>query len=459
MYNFKEFLPYYKRNMAVALPVMITQAGQVLVQIADNIMVGHVGTGQLAGVSFANALFVIALVTMIGFSQGLTPLVGQSIGQGRHKAAAEYLKNSAVLNSIAYGLVFLALLGVLTLMSSMGQDPEVLVYAKKYFSINMFSIIPMMFFFTSRFFAEGVGNTRYAMWITIVANLLNIFLNWVLIFGHCGMPALGVQGAALSTLISRVFTAVLFVVILFSAKAFSAYTSEAFGIGRTMATDGKVRISAARMGEILRLSLPIAFSSLLEVTAFSFAAIMVGWMGKTELAAHQIVHNLSQLSFLIATGVGAATTIRVSHQYGAGRYHETFMAGRAATHMAIAYMCTCGGLCLIFRGILPHAYTNDPEVIAIASSLIICLAVYQVSDAIQLTSMSALRGLKDTKVPMFYAAISYYGVAIPAGYVMGFKLGLGPEGVWYGLFAGLTVAAVLFHSRFRRKCAAMPKNQ
>lgn len=457
MYNFREFLPYYKRNMAVALPVMITQAGQVLVQIADNIMVGHVGTAQLAGVSFANALFMIAMVTLIGFSQGLTPLVGQSIGKGESGEAAGYLRNSIVLNAIAYSIIFLILTGVLALMPRMGQDPEVLVYARQYFSINMFSLIPMLFFFTSRFFAEGVGNTSYAMWITVIANMMNILLNWILIFGHFGLPALGVRGAALSTLISRIFTAGVFAAILFRAEVFRKFTVQAFGSG-TMVPEGKVRLSWHRMGEILRLSIPIAFSSMLEVTAFSFAAIMVGWMGKTELAAHQVANNLGQLSFLIATGVGAAATIRVSHQYGAGRYHETLMAGLAAIHMAVMYMCTCGTLFLSLRHLLPAVYTNDLEVISIASRLIVVLAMYQVVDAIQLTSISALRGLKDTKVPMIYAAVAYYGVAIPSGYLLGFTLGIGPAGVWYGLLAGLSVAAVLYYTRFRRKCAAMPKN-
>lgn len=449
MYNFREFLPYYKRNMAVALPVMVTQAGQVLVQIADNVMVGHVGTAQLAGVSFANALFVIAMVTLIGFSQGLTPLVGQNIGQGRSEDAAGYLRSSVILNSIAYSAVFLVLLGVLALMPRMGQDPEVLVYARQYFSINMFSLIPMMFFFTSRFFAEGVGNTRYAMWITIIANLMNIVLNWMLIFGHCGLPALGVRGAALSTLISRIMTASVFVVILFTAKVFRQYTAMA----------RNARISGGKIREILHLSLPIALSSMLEVTAFSFAAIMVGWMGKTELAAHQIANNLSQLSFLIATGVGAAATIRVSHQYGAGRYHETEMAGRASIHMALLYMCSCGVIFMSLRHILPYAYTSDNEVAQVASGLIVVLALFQIMDAVQLTSMSALRGLKDTKVPMCYAAIAYYGVAVPAGYILGFTFRMGPSGVWCGLLAGLSVAAVLFYTRFRRKCAAMSQKK
>lgn len=440
MYSFRKYLPFYKRNLNVALPVMITQAGQVVVQLADNIMVGHVGTAQLAGVSFANAIFVIGLVTLIGFSQGLTPLVGEAFVKGDHSSVARYLKNSFTLNAGVYGLLMLILAGVGAMMPFMGQDADVLQYARLYYSINLFSLIPMMLFFTFRFFAEGVGNTKYAMWVTIASNILNIFLNWVLIFGHFGLPAMGVAGAALSTVISRLFCAVIFAAILLKAEAFRRYSREAL---RTPSDRGTT-------GVLLKLSLPIAFSSMLESMAFSLSAIMVGWMGKVQLAAHQVSMSLSQLSFLVATGIGAAATIRVSHQYGAGKRDETIMAGKAAIHMAIFYMGLCGLIFVILKDIIPGLYTNDREVVAVASRLIVVLAIYQIADAIQLASMSALRGLKDTRRPMLYAFVSYYIVAIPFGYLLGFTLGMGPEGVWCGLLLGLSVAAVLLYARFIR---------
>lgn len=445
MYSFKKYLPFYKRNLKVAFPVMVTHAGQVVVQLADNIMVGHVGTAQLAGVSFANAIFVIGLVTLIGFAQGLTPLVGENYSQGKDETVARYLKNSLLINSAVFLLVGLILLAVGLLMPFMGQESDVLYHANRYYFINLVSVIPMIFFFTSRFFAEGVGNTKVAMWITIVSNLLNIVLNWILIFGHFGIPAMGVAGAAVSTLISRIFCAVLFVIILFRSSEFEKYIEKARSITPDRST----------IKTIIGLSLPIAFTGMLESAAFSFAAIMVGWIGKTELAAHQIVHSLSQLSFMVACGIGAAATIRVSHQFGAGKHEETLMAGRASIHMALVYMSVCGLIFVLLKDIMPLAYTKDKEVIEIASRLMVVLALYQVADAIQLTSVSSLRGLKDTKRPMWYCAISYYVIAIPCGYLLGFTYNLGPEGVWYGLLLGLTVAALLFYVRFRRICHAM----
>ena len=449
MYSLKKYLPFYKRNLKVALPVMITQAGQVVVQLADNIMVGHVGTAELAGVSFANAIFLIGFITLIGFSQGLTPLVGESFAKGEHKKASHLLRNSLMLNLCTYSVIGLLLMAVGFFMPHMGQDPQVIPFAQPYYFITVASLIPTSFFFTSRFFAEGIGDTRHAMWITVTSNLLNIFLNWVLIFGHFGLPALGVMGAALATLIARIFCAVAFIRVIFHSETFSSYARMAL----------KEKADKQTLISIAQLSLPIAFSSMLESTAFSFAAIMVGWMGKVELAAHQIANSLGQLSFMVACGIGAAATIRVSHQFGAGKPVETLMAGKASVHMGIFYMSSCALLFILLRNFLPYIYTSDPEVIAYASRLIVVLSLYQVSDAVQLTSMAALRGLKDTKRPMMYAAMSYYGIAIPAAYLLGFVFGVGPEGVWYGLLLGLTVAAVLFYTRFCRICRSYLEKQ
>ena len=449
MYSLKTYLPFYKRNLKVALPVMITQAGQVVVQLADNIMVGHVGTAELAGVSFANAIFLIGFITLIGFSQGLTPLVGESFAKGEHKKASHLLRNSLMLNLCTYSAIGLLLMAIGFFMPHMGQDPQVIPFAQPYYFITVASLIPTSLFFTSRFFAEGIGDTRHAMWITVTSNLLNIFLNWVLIFGHFGLPALGVMGAALATLIARIFCAVAFIRVIFHSETFSSYARMAL----------KEKADKQTLISIAQLSLPIAFSSMLESTAFSFAAIMVGWMGKVELAAHQIANSLGQLSFMVACGIGAAATIRVSHQFGAGKRVETLMAGKASVHMGIFYMSSCALLFILLRNFLPYIYTSDPEVIAYASRLILVLSLYQISDAVQLTSMASLRGLKDTKRPMMYAAMSYYRIAIPAAYLLGFVFGVGPEGVWYGLLLGLTVAAVLFYTRFCRICRSYLEKQ
>ena len=426
----------------MAFPVMITQAGQVLVQLADNIMVGHLGAAQLAGVSFANAIIMIGLVFAIGFAQGVTPVVGQHFGRGDGRAVAVALSNSAALNAVMAVILTGIMLTTGAFMDRMGQDPEVLRYAKEYYFIIVAGFIPMIAFFNVRFFSEGIGNTRNEMWITIGTNILNIFLNWVLIYGKLGAPALGVAGAAWSTLISRILGAIAFLIILFRVEGYRKFVR----------LTPRHAVHLREMLRQLRLSLPVSLQNLLEVTAFSFAAIMVGWMGKYQLAAHQIAQNLSSLSFMIATGIGAAATIRVSHQSGAGRHQDAYHAGIAAVHMAVAIMVGFGLVFISLHRVIPFMYTDDPAVIHIAGRLIVILALYQVFDAVQLASRSSLLGLKDINIPLMFSAISYYVICLPSAYLLGFTFGLGPDGVWIGLLLGLAVAAVLFNLRFRKVC-------
>lgn len=442
----KEYIPFYRRNIKVALPVMITQAGQVVVQLADNIMVGQLGAAQLAGISFANAIIMIGVVFAIGFTQGATPMVGQAYGKGDKLFVSRILCNSAVLNFIMMAILCTVMFAVGRMMGLMGQDPEVLAYAEDYYYISVVTMLPLILFCNIRFFSEGIGNTKYAMWITIATNLLNILLNWMLIYGELGAPRLEVAGAAYATLISRAVAALVFLAMLFYVKEYRQYIRI---IPRKV-------INFREIKDLLSISFPISLQNLLEVTAFSFAAIMVGWFGKYELAAHQITQSLSQVSFMVATGIGAAATIRVSHQYGGGHYYETYMAGKASVHMAIAFMTLCGALFIIFIGQIPLVFTDDPNVIPIARKLILVLSLFQIFDAIQLSSMSSLRGLKDIRRPLLYSAISYYGICLPSAYLLGFVVDLGPVGVWIGLLLGLAVAALLFYSRFRNQCKKFP---
>ena len=434
--TFQEYIPFYKRNLKVAFPVMITQAGQVLVQLADNIMVGHLGAAELAGVSFANAIIMIGLVFAIGFTQGVTPVIGQYFGKGDGRAVASALCNSAVLNAIMAVTLTGIMLAVGAFMDRMGQNPEVLTHARDYYFIIVAGFIPMIAFFNIRFFSEGIGNTRNEMWITIGTNLLNIFLNWVLIYGNLGAPRLGVAGAAWATLISRIAGAITFLIILFRVEEYRKFVR----------LTPRKPIHLSEIYRQLKMSIPVSLQNLLEVTAFSFAAIMVGWMGKYELAAHQIAQNLSSLSFMITTGIGSAATIRVSHQFGAGHRRDAFHAGIAAVHMAVAIMVFFG---ILFIS-LHRLYTDDTAVIPIAGKLIIILSLYQIFDAIQLASRSSLLGLKDINIPTVFSAISYYAICLPCAYLLGFTLGLGPEGVWIGLLLGLAAAALMFCTRFIR---------
>ena len=419
---------------------MITQAGQMIVTFADNIMVGHLGTVEFAGVAFANSIFVIGMVFCVCFTQGLTPYIGQCYGKGENDNLAKYFQNSFIINLILSIKMIILMYAVMFFMPYMGQDPTILPYSYSYYKILVISILPFILFFPIRNFSEGIGITKYAMYITIVANLLNIGLNWVLIFGKLGFPNMGVQGAALATLISRIIMFIAFAILLFKIKPYKNY----------MKLITKPYIDIPKIKELLKTSIPISFQGLVEVTAFSLSGIMVGWFGKEAMTANQIALTITTFSFMIAQGIGVAATIRVSHQFGDKRFEDARKAGFASMHLSVVLMGTAGLFYIMTRHQLPLLFTSDMQVAAIASTLLIISAGFQIFDAIQLSGVASLRALKDVKIPLYYSVLSYYFVCLPLGYFIGHTLNLGPIGVWVGLMLGLLFASILFTYRFNK---------
>lgn len=438
--NLKSYIPFYKRNLSLAFPVMITQAGQMVVQFADNIMVGHLGTSQFAGVGFANALFSIGLVFCTCFTQGVIPFIGQSFGRGEHKKVSEYFTNGLLLDTIMCLAVMAIMIGVVPLMDHMGQDPKILGYAREYYTIMVYSLAPFVIFYVIRALTEGVGNTKYTMYITVFCNILNIFINWVLIFGHFGIQPMGVAGAAWATFISRCAMMGIGIAILLSGKLYQRYLA-----------DIKLRaLNLKQFKEVMKTSFPISFQGLVEVTTFSIAGIMAGWFGEIAMAAHQASQTIITFSFMVAQGVGVAATIRVSHQYGEGRFADARKAGFAASHISIALMALAGISFIIFNDVIPYIFTQDPQVAEIAAKLLYVAAAFQLFDAVQLSALASLRALADVKWPLITSIFSYYSVGVPFAYIAGTMIGLGPVGVWLGLLLGLMLAAILFLYRFNK---------
>lgn len=438
--NLKSYIPFYKRNLSLAFPVMITQAGQMIVQFADNIMVGHLGTSQFAGVGFANALFAMGLVFCTCFTQGVIPFIGQNFGRGEHKKVAQYFTNGLVLDVIMSVVLMGIMLACVPLMDHMGQDPQILGYAKDYYKIMVYSLAPFVIFYVIRALTEGVGNTKYTMYITVFCNALNIFLNWVLIFGHCGFQALGVEGAAVATFISRVVMMVIGIFILLTGKLYKRYLAD-------------IKLSALNMkqfAEVARTSFPISLQGLVEVTTFSLAGIMVGWFGQVAMAAHQASQTIITFSFMVAQGVGVAATIRVSHQYGERRFADARKAGFAASHISLVLMAMAGITFILFNDVIPYIFTKDEAVVEIAGHLLYVAAAFQLFDAVQLSALASLRALADVKWPLITSLISYYIIGLPFAYVAGTVWNWGPVGVWIGLLLGLMLAAILFLYRFNK---------
>lgn len=447
--NIKTYIPFYKRNLAIAVPVMLSQLGQVVVQFADTMMVGRLGTDELAAVSFAGAIFNVGLLFCMGSAMGLTPLVGKSTARGEHKYASDLFQNSFLLNTLFALGIGIILFGLSFFMHQMGQTPRVAELAIPYFRIMIVSMIPVMIFSSFKQFMEGIGDTRTAMIITIAANVLNIGLNYVLIYGNFGAPALGVSGAGYATLISRMLMPVAFAIVFLKRKALRHYFSNFC----------KENFSFEHIKSLSKVGIPIGAQVLAEQIAFSFTAVMVGWLGATALASHQIAMNISFLVFMVLCGLSSATTIRVSHQFGQHSIEDMRKAAHASYHLTILSVGLTAILIVLFRHQIPMLFSSDPDVINISAKLLLIVAIYLVPDGLQVVSLGALRGISDVKMPMILASIAYLGLNIPIGYLCGFIFGWGITGIWVGFIFGLSAAALSFMLRFEQKSKTYMKLQ
>ena len=443
----KDYIPYYKRNLKVAIPVIIAQAGQVTVMMADNIMVGWVNAMELAAISFSGAVYSIGMVFGMGFAIGVTPLIGISYGGNDFRKAASFFQNSLLLNLICAVLCMILMLLIGNFFNHLGQEEAVTTIARPIYRMLVLSFFPQMIFFSGRQFAEGIGNTRISMYITISCNILNIILNYLLIFGKFGCPALGAYGASIATFASRLAMAVGFMLVFCFHTSFRRY----------FLFFSKMGFLWSRIKELIRISMPVALQIGMEMFAFSLCTIMTGWVDSNSLAANQITLSMAILTFMVVLGISSATTIRVSHQLGAGNFIGARKAGFASMHLALSFMMLTGICFIVFRNHLPLLFNDDTKVVAIAARLLIAAGIFQIFDGLQAVSMSALRGLADTAKPMFIAFVSYIIVCLSAGYTLAFIVGLGAFGVWMGYVVGLGMAAIWLALRFNKKSGNLVK--
>jgi MATE family multidrug resistance protein len=434
-----EYIPFYKRNLLLAMPVVISQIGQVSVSLIDNMMVGHVGTSELAAASFANSIFIVGMFFGMGITFGITPLIGSAFSSGKISEVVVWLKNGIFTHLAASFVLCLIMIGVYFLLPLMGQPEVVTELAQPYYLLLCLSFIPFMLFFSFKQILEGIGNTKIAMHITITANVLNVVFNYLLIYGKFGLPELGLNGAGFGTLISRVAMPILFFLYILKIPPIKTYFVKAY----------IQHFNKQKIISILKIGIPIAFQITVEGIAFSIGAIMMGWLGEVPLAAHQVAIGLASFSYMISLGISQANTIRVSHQMGVKDYMSLKRAAFASTHLVLAFMSIMGILFIFGRNILPFLFTVDPEVIEIASSLLIIAAFFQIFDGLQVVMLSTLRGMADVKLPMFIAFFAYLLIGIPTSYLLSFKLIIGPQGIWFGYLAGLGAAGILFYLRFQ----------
>lgn len=425
-------------NISLAYPIMLGQMGQIMVNLADNLMVGRLGAEDLAAVSVANAIFVIFLVVGMGISFALPPLVSEAHGAKEEKKISQYFKHSLIINIVFAAFSFVIILFGEQFLYYLGQQPEVLIKAKPYLLITAWSIFPLMLFQTLRCYADGLSRTILPMVAIIIGNLLNIVLNYGFIFGQLGLPELGVTGAAVSSLIARMMMLILLLFILFRSKSLWQHISMA----------NYFSYKKALFKKTLSLGIPSSLQMFFEVSAFSAAALIMGLIGEVEQAAHQISINLASVTFLICTGLAMAATIRVGNQLGKKDYPKLRDAGFSAIVQVTLFMFVTAILFILLRYWLPWLYISDNSVISIAALLLVYAALFQIPDGVQVTALGALRGIQDVKIPTLITFCSYWCFGIPISYLASQKFNFGPSGVWIGLIVGLSLSATLLTYRF-----------
>ena len=445
--KFSKYTREFKYNIKLAYPVMIGMLGHTFVQFVDNVMVGQLGTAELAAISLGNSFVFIGMSIGIGFSQAITPLIAEADGAKKDKDISGIFEHSFLICIILGIVLFLLVFLNRNLLYSMNQPVEVVELASPYLFWVSFSLISIVTFQSFRQFADGLSFTRAAMYSTLVGNTINVILNFVLIFGFWIFPKLGVEGAAIGTLISRLCMLTFIIFYLKLHKKLSKYIKRFF----------PTKVEIERIKKILYLGLPSALHSFFEVAFFISAVWMSGFIGKNSQAANQIALNLSSMTYMVALGVGVAAMIRVGNQRGMMNFRKLREVAISTLLLIIIidfFFCLTF---LIFNDLLPLLYLdpsnpsnlNDVnEVLTIASKLLIVAGVFQLFDGIQAVVLGALRGMQDVNKPAIIIFFSYGILGFPISYFLGFHTSLAIVGIWIGLLSGLFFSSLFLFLRF-----------
>jgi MATE family multidrug resistance protein len=444
---FSAYTKEFRYNWRLAAPVIMGMLGHTFVGLVDNIMVGQLGAAELAAVSLGNSFFFVAMSLGIGFSTAITPLVAEADSEQNFARGKSALKHGIVLCTLLALVLFAVMLFAKPLMYMMDQPQEVVVLALPYLDMVAISLIPLIIFQALKQYSDGMSLTKYPMYATIIANIINIFFNYVLIFGVWGFPKMGVVGAGLGTLISRFVMLFLMWYFLKRLEKTKAYLS---GLKLFILEHSMIK-------KIISLGLPSALQMFFEVGIFTAAIWLSGTLGKNAQAANQIALNLSSMTFMIATGLSVTAMIRVGNQKGLKRPIELRRIAKSIFIMGLILAILFAAIFLVFHQTLPTFYLdlNDMEhfmdnqnVVQIAANLLIIAALFQISDSTQVVFLGALRGLQDVKIPTLITFVAYWIVGFPISYFLGASTRYGSIGIWIGLLAGLTASSIFLYIRF-----------
>ncbi|MBA4318266.1 MAG: MATE family efflux transporter [Flavobacterium sp.] len=436
-----EITTHIKQTIKLALPIAIGQLGHIMMGVVDSLMVGHLGSAQLAAASLVNGLFFLIIVLGIGMSMAITPLVAIAAGAHDKEEIKNIFNNGFWVNMVFAVILIGVTFGASYAIPYLKQPKEVSNFAISFLQILTISIAPFLIFQVFRQYLDGLSIVKPSMVIAILANFINAFFNWVLIYGKFGLPALGLNGSALATTISRFFMAGAICVYLYKINKNKELTP--------FISIRKYDINLIK--KIVQIGLPAGFQYFLEIAAFSFSAIMIGWFGSRSLAAHQIALNLASITYMVILGISSAGTIRVGNFMGAKDMANVRKAGFTAIGISGSIMLASALIFILTNKIIPGYYITDPGVIEIASKLIIIAAFFQLADGLQASAVGVLRGLTDVKVPLMITFASYWIVAIPTGYLLGVHFNMGAVGIWIGLSVGLFLVAISCLIRFSIK--------
>jgi MATE family multidrug resistance protein len=445
--NLTQYTKEFSYNIRLAYPVIIGMLGHTLIGIVDNIMVGKLGSTELAAVSLGNSMIFVAMSLGIGFSTAITPIVAESDAENDiskiRSAFYHGLFLCTILGILLFGLVLLAK----PIMELLHQPKEVITLAKPYIDWVAFSLVPLIIYQGYKQFADGLSMTKVSMYAIVMANIIHVVINYLLIYGIWIFPKMGILGAGLGTVISRVAMVTFMHTILSRKEQLKQYFQN-FSFKE---------IKKEMIRKIINLGFPSAMQMLFEVLLFTAAIWLCGTIGKTSQAANQIALSLASMTFMVAMGLSVVSMIRISNHKGLNDYKQLVIVARSIFLLAILIEILFAVMFVALHQVLPYMFLNmeiqsqfldNQEVIAIAAKLLLVAAVFQISDGMQVVVLGALRGLQDVKIPMYITFVAYWIVGFPVSFYLGNYTSLKAVGVWIGLFAGLTVAAVSLFMRF-----------
>ncbi len=439
----QRYSKHYSTIIRLGTPIVLGQLGNVILGFIDTIMVGQYSGEALSAAGFVNNIFNLGIFAMLGFSYGATPIIGAFYGRRENDNVGHSFRDSIWAN-ILFGTIVIAAYSLLYInIGNLNQPEELLPLMRPYFLILLASLPFVILFNSFKQFTDTVAATKTALWVIIIGNFTNVVMNYLLIFGVCGFPEMGLKGAGIATLLSRVLMALLFVMFIIGQKRFSSYKS-GFKARRSKRSDVK---------KLFKVGTPLAVQMGMETASFSLASLLMGWIGAVELAAFQVMCTTGSLCFLVYYGIAAASCIRISHFRGRGEWEKVNETATASLHIILAVAAVLSTGIIIFKCRLAAAFTSDTSIQNMFIAMLIPMLAYQVSDGIQINYANALRGIAVTKPMSIYALISYIMLALPVSYIFGFIFNLGGIGIAYGLPVGLTTAAILYYCRFRKEIA------